>query len=82
MSVKIECDGGCGATCASETEFVRLGDIKPGDYCQDCVAGIEAHNAAVDKLHDDVAARFQKGFAKLQTAWLAEHPGGRLPDGA
>ncbi len=80
MAIKIECDGGCGTTVASEDDFVKFGHFKLGYYCDDCHESVAAYYAARDALHTKVSKTWQTGDDKLATKWLADHPGGVLPD--
>ena len=82
MPIRIECDGGCGTTGASQDEFVKFGHFQPGYYCPDCHKSVAVYYAARDSLHDTVAKKWGAGLKLLGVKWLNEHPGGVLPDGA
>lgn len=81
MPIRIECDGGCGATADSEQDFVSFGFFRKGLYCQKCAKSVAEFYANRDTLHEIVAKRWQTGLAKLKAGWLKEHEGGSLPDG-
>ena len=82
MPIRIECDGGCGATCSDESEFVVMGHFAKCYYCEDCAKSVTAFNEARDVLHTDIAGKWQAGLKKLKAKWAKEHSGGSLPDGS
>ena len=81
MPIRIECDGGCGATCERESEFTEFGHFKKKLYCSDCSETVAGYYTTRDVLHDHVARKWKSAVSLMQTAWCDKHEGGSLPDG-
>ena len=80
MAIRIECDGGCGATCEREAEFTEFGHFKKKWYCVNCAESMRKLNIERDCLHDKVSNEWRAGLANLRLGWWNSHKGGTLPD--
>jgi len=80
MGVRFVCDG-CGDMMGPGAEPKRLGKVIRREYCGRCVDVASAYLDEVDRLHDDIAKRWEIDAGLLR---LKAHVAGLilLPDSA
>jgi len=67
---KVVCEG-CGKIT---DEYKEVGFLKSYDYCPGCIPDVEKYIEERDKLHTELAKKFETGNAKLRTKY-------RVPEG-